>query len=136
MSGRPSERVDVVRRVLDLWATGGDPLREGLIAPDVVYANPADAVDAGDRHGVEGWRGAMSNFGRAFEITGIHVVALEEVGDRVLALVEMETRGRGSGLVATRPLGFLFDVHDGRVTRLEWHNGHAPAREAAARGGG
>ena len=129
-----SERLDVVRRVLELWRTGDDPIAEGLIADDVVYANPPDAVDAGVRHGHEGWRRAMSNFGGAFTITGIELVALDEVGDRVLVLLDMETRGRGSGLVAIRPLGFVFDVRDGLVARLAWYNGHAPAR-AAAEGG-
>jgi ketosteroid isomerase-like protein len=129
-----SERIDVVRRLLDLWRRGDDEIADGLIAEDVVYANPPDAVDAGDRHGHEGWRGAMSNFGGAFVVTGIDVVALEEVRDRVLVLIDMETRGRGSGLVATRPLGFVFDVQAGRVTRMEWYNGHAAAREAAEAG--
>ena len=123
-----SESVEVVQRVLELWRRGEDPLEAGLIAEDVAYVNPHDAVDTGTRRGHEGWRAANRNFGGAFEIVELHVESVEEVGGRVLVLLGMETRGRGSGLVATRPLGYVFDIRDGQVARFEWHNGWDGAR--------
>lgn len=129
------ERLHVVERVHELWATGGDPVEEGLIAEDVVYVNPPDAVDSGERHGIDGWRKAMANFGGTFTITGMNVVEMRETGDCVVVLVDMETRARGSGLVATRPLGWIFEIREGRVTRFQWFNGHAAARAAAERAG-
>jgi len=132
-----SERRDVVARLMRAWDRGEDAVETGLVSPDVVYVNPPEAVDAGTRHGHEGWQSAMRNFGGAFELISTRVEAVEEEGGRVLVLAELETRGRGSGLVATRPFGYVFDVDDaGQVTRFEWHNGHGPARESFARGPG
>ncbi len=52
------------------------------------------------------------------------------VGDRVFVLARHHGRGRGSGVPVEERWGYLYTVHDGKVTRVELWNGR-DAREAA-----
>jgi ketosteroid isomerase-like protein len=122
----PSE---VAHRIVDAWNRDENPLKLGLIAEDVEYANPPDALEPGTRRGHEGWRAALRGLNESFEVRGIDVHRVLEAGDRAALLVTLRIRGRTSGADAQQEQGFVFTVREGQVTRFEWWNSH---REALA----
>jgi ketosteroid isomerase-like protein len=90
--------------------------------PEIEWVNPANAVEPGTRHGSQSFELAQSAVGRAYSSIGIEVERRVELGDSVGLIVEMLYRGRGSGIEVTQRMGFVFTIHDGRVTRFEWSN--------------
>jgi len=54
-----------------------------------------------------------------------------DLGDRVLALGRLETRGRGSGVPVQSPWGGVFDFRGGLVVRIRTFLNHDEANRAA-----
>jgi ketosteroid isomerase-like protein len=120
---------EVAQQILDAWNRGEEPLKLGLLADDIEYVNPPDALEPGTRRGTEGWRVAMRGLGESFELQGIDVQRVLEAGDRVALLVTFRIRGRTSGIDAHQEQGYVFTVRDGKATRFEWWNSHRDTLE-------
>jgi ketosteroid isomerase-like protein len=120
----------VAEEIIAAWNRGEEPLDLGLIADDVEYVNPPDALEGGVRHGAEGWRHAMRGVGESYEVRGVDVQEVREAGDRAAMLVTFRIRGRTSGVDAQQDQGFVFTVRDGQATRFEWWNSHRDALES------
>jgi ketosteroid isomerase-like protein len=54
-----------------------------------------------------------------------------DLGDRVLGLGRLKTRGRGSGVPIDEPWGGIYDIRDGKVSRIRTYLGHDEALRAA-----
>jgi ketosteroid isomerase-like protein len=54
-----------------------------------------------------------------------------DLGDRVLGLGRLRTRGRGSGVPVDSPWGGLYDVRDGKVSRIRTFLDHGESLRAA-----
>jgi ketosteroid isomerase-like protein len=54
-----------------------------------------------------------------------------DLGDRVLALGRLRTRGRASGAPGDSPWGGVYDLRDGRVSRIRTFLDHGEALRAA-----
>ena len=58
----------------------------------------------------------------------------EDLGDRVLAIGRLETRGRESGVPVTSPWGGIFDFRDGKVCSIRTFLDHEEATRVARAG--
>ncbi len=47
------------------------------------------------------------------------------VGDRVVLIFRITTRGRGSGVEITRQDGMVWTLRDGQVIRIDYYNNEA-----------
>jgi len=56
-----------------------------------------------------------------------------DLGDCVLALGRLRTRGRGSGVPVDSPWGGVYDLRDGKVARIRTFLDHGEAVRAAGR---
>jgi ketosteroid isomerase-like protein len=54
-----------------------------------------------------------------------------DLGDRVLALGRLRTRGRASGAPGDSPWGGVYDLRDGKVSRIRTFLDHGEASRAA-----
>jgi ketosteroid isomerase-like protein len=54
-----------------------------------------------------------------------------DLGDRVLGLGRLKTRGRASGVPSDSPWGGIYDVRDGKVSRIRTYLDHDEALRAA-----
>ncbi|MHB8235020.1 MAG: nuclear transport factor 2 family protein [Solirubrobacteraceae bacterium] len=54
-----------------------------------------------------------------------------DLGDRVLGLGRLRTRGRGSGVPVDSPWGAVYDLRAGEVWRIRTYLDHGEARRAA-----
>ncbi len=124
---------EVAEQAIAAWNRGEDPIDLGLVADEVVYVNPPEAIEPGIRHGPEGWRTAMRGVGGSFEVLGIDLERVVETGDRAAALVNFRIRGRASGADASREQGMVFTVRDGKIVRFEWWPNHRDTLAAVGR---
>jgi ketosteroid isomerase-like protein len=55
-----------------------------------------------------------------------------DLGDRVLALGRLKTRGRASGVPTDSPWGGIYDMRGGKVSRIRTYLDHGEALQAAS----
>jgi hypothetical protein len=119
----------IVNRIYESWRRM-EGMPEDLMHPEIEWVNPPDAAEPGTRHGAEGFRTALSSVGSAWRAIGIEVQRMEEVGDKVVALVNISYRGRESGIEISGPQGHVFTIADGKVIRFQYFNQPERALEA------
>jgi ketosteroid isomerase-like protein len=87
-------------------------------------------------HGHNGLRAWFEDVDEMFSEVHVELDEIREIGDRVVALGQMEARGRGSGAEVTSEIGWVFEVK-GRLCRRGWayttHDEALRAAENAAR---
>jgi ketosteroid isomerase-like protein len=127
--------VDIVRRGFDAFQTMDMDAFTADWAPDLVW----------DVHGYEGWPGdktqyvgapeILAEFGnfmgsvRALEVTDLEVTELAD--NRVLATYHERRINEGDQEPVHLDIGIVYELADGKVTRIEVYTGHDRAREAA-----
>ncbi|MGI8461743.1 MAG: nuclear transport factor 2 family protein, partial [Solirubrobacterales bacterium] len=62
---------------------------------------------------------------------GAEVPEIRDLGDQVLAIGRVRTRGKASGIVTESPLGCLVDFRDGKFSRVRTYLDPTEALEAA-----
>jgi ketosteroid isomerase-like protein len=113
---------DIARRLYRAFNERDTKTTRELMAPNVEWVNPEDAVEPGTRQGWEDYQRALAGLRESFEEISVEVERIEEAGDRVAAVIEVHVRGRGSGLEATTRQSGLWTFRDGRAVRYEWFN--------------
>ena len=105
-----------------------------LLTEDAEWVNPDDAVEPGTRRGADSFLEAVKS---VFEGWGESIFEIERVverGEDVIALGQLRTRGRTTGIEASSPHGEIWTFDSGRVARMRWFNTHEEALAAAGLG--
>jgi ketosteroid isomerase-like protein len=126
---RPARQI--AEQAIAAWNRGEDPIDLGLVADDVEYVNPPDAIEPGTQRGLDGWRQAMGRVNESFDVLGMDVHRVIELGDRCVTLINFRIRGRASGVAGSREQGMIFTVRDGKIARFEWCSSHEDTLAAA-----
>ena len=112
-----SENLDLVRSIYADWEWG-DYSAAGWAHPQIEYVF-ADGPAPGSSTGLTGMADRLRDFLSAWE--GVRLMAEEyrELdGDRVLVLNKFSGRAKRSGLQIDQRAAEVFEIHDGRVTRI------------------
>ncbi|MEA2474836.1 MAG: uncharacterized protein QOE06_2751 [Thermoleophilaceae bacterium] len=116
--------VDVVRAIYDAWLAGTSARH--LIAEDLEYVNPPDAVESGTRRG----RKSLAIIREVYPDFRVEPERYIDAGDDVVVIGT--ARGTGaSGLEVQWQQGYIWTVEDGRGIRLRWFNNPDEALAAA-----
>lgn len=67
----------------------------------------------------DGWRRFFETWWEAWTVQDITIDRIEDLGDRVLALVSFDGVGRSSGVKVNLPVGHLWSLRDGLIVRLD-----------------
>jgi ketosteroid isomerase-like protein len=125
----PQENVDRLRRIqqqlFDCRRLGPD-----VLAEDVEWLNPDDAVEPGRRCGRDSFNEAIASVFDAWEQARFDIERLIEHGDDVVALGQVRGRGHATRMEVDRPHGEIWTFRDGRVTRMCWFHSHQETLEA------
>jgi hypothetical protein len=130
------ENVEIVRRAYEAFNQGD---LEGMVAdfaPGFEFLPTGAVPGAGARvrGGPEGWRELVNWFWAEFDDAGAEIDELTEAGDKVLAEVTLQGRGKQSGVEATWHLWHLWVIEDGQVAYGQGFMRRAEALEAAGLG--
>jgi ketosteroid isomerase-like protein len=101
-----------------------------LLAEDVEWVNPPEAVEPGTRHGVESFNQAIANVFAAWDDVRFDIERVVDQGDDVVVLGQMHGHIHGPGIQVDSPHGEIWSFRDGRVSRMRWVNSHREALEA------
>jgi ketosteroid isomerase-like protein len=127
----PAEKLEIVRGIYadGLTDRAAEAIRP-LLAHDVEYVNPPDAIEPGTRKGIDSVMGAFGAVG-AFGAATSELRELFPAGDAVVAAVTFRARSRGSDIELTQEEAHTWTFRDGKVIRFEWCRDLAAALEAA-----
>ena len=125
-----SDNVELFDRIAREWRDARRVPPE-LLADDVEWVNPADAVETGSRRGPDAFNEAIAQIYEGWEESRFEPERVIANGEEVVALGELHVRGRAVGVDIRREHGQVWTFRHGRVARMAWFNSHADALAAA-----
>jgi ketosteroid isomerase-like protein len=102
-----------------------------LLAEDVEWVNPHDAVEPGTRRGADEFNRAIASVFATWDEVRFDTERVIDNGDQVIALGELCGQLHASGMAVRAAHGQLWTFRGGRVARMQWFNTHREALEAA-----
>jgi ketosteroid isomerase-like protein len=124
------ENVERLHRIYRVWFARRE-LGPDLLAEDVEWVNPDDAVEPGVRRGADSFNEAIKSVFDAWVEVRFETERVIDNGDDVVALGQVRGRGRAAGVEVSRPHGEIWSFRSGKVIRLRWFHSHAETLEAA-----
>jgi ketosteroid isomerase-like protein len=125
--------VEIVKRVIDAFNRRDVDAILQCVNPDLEWF-PAIAVTVGGdalrgREGIESYVREISDTWREYRVVAqdFRVTGNEQV----LVLSRVEARGAGSGGLVDEPMGQIYDLHDGKISRVRTFLDHREALQAA-----
>jgi ketosteroid isomerase-like protein len=127
--GVETDNVGLMRSALEeLFERRG--LRRELLAEDVEWVNPHDAVEPGTRTGPEGFNGAIDSVFATWDDVRFDVERVIGNGDDIVALGLLRGHVHAAGMEVDSPHGQVWTFRDGRVLRMRWFNSHRETLDA------
>jgi ketosteroid isomerase-like protein len=126
----PEANVEIVGWIFE-QVFGGRRVDPELLAPDVEWVNPAEAVEPGTRRGPEEFNRAVANVFAAWDDVRFDTERLIDNGDEVVALGRLRGHIHGPGMEVESPHGQIWTFQDGRATRMRWFTTHREALDTA-----
>jgi ketosteroid isomerase-like protein len=102
-----------------------------LLAEEVEWVNPREAVEPGTRRGPDEFNRAVANVFAVWDDVHFDTDRLIDHGDHVLTLGRLRGHIHGPGMAVESPHGQLWSFSDGLAIRMEWFNTHQEAMQAA-----
>ena len=127
------ENVEIVRKVVAAWNTGGLESILPLCPEDVVWHPFPEWPDGAEpRTGHDGVRELMNAWTDNFDEYTVDVQEVRDLGDRALVLGAMAGRIKGSGVPIRQPLGWVAsDFRNGQIGEAHFFLTWKEALEAA-----
>ena len=111
--------VDLTRQAYATWNTGDlewllDHMTDDFeFQPGLGFSGFNTVI-----RGQEGWRQFAETWREAWEDITVKVERIEDLGDRIVALLTFDGRGRGSGVEVSLRVGHVATVREGRLSKL------------------
>jgi ketosteroid isomerase-like protein len=126
------ENVEIVKVLMDAVHRRDIDAFAGVTTPDFEWFPVFAARVEGDvyrgRAGIEAFLGEVDEIWEEFTPLPEEY---RDLGDRVLGLGRLRTRGRGSGAPVDSPWGGIYDLRGGKVVRIRTYLDHDEALHAA-----
>jgi ketosteroid isomerase-like protein len=133
VGGVGSENVEVVRRLFELYASGGVEAALQVMDEQLVIVIPPELSAEPDTYeGHEGARRYFAGFAGMLEDVRYEAFELTPEGDHVLAHARLAGRGVSSGLEVELETVVVHTVVDGKITRIVPYTDLESARRSIA----
>ena len=121
---------ELLRRALE-QLFGARRIEPELLAEDVEWINPHDAVEPGTHHGEAAFNSAIANVFATWDDVQFDIDRVTDGGDAVVvALGTLRGHLHDSGMEVTAPHGQVWTFREGRAVRMIWFNSHEAALQA------
>jgi uncharacterized protein len=128
--------IELVESAFDAWNRGDMDSFADHVAEDVAWLEVSGRPEGGssERLGRDRMRQSLEALFEAWESYRIEVERVQDVGDRVLAVVREVARGRASGVEIDGRWGYLITLENGYIVRIEAYRDAAVALGMAGLG--
>jgi len=124
-----AENVERVRKSYEFVDREHEPDVD-LAHPDIRWHTRADLPDSATYHGHDGVATLLGEWFGAFEDLHVSVEELIDAGDRVVAVLRLHGRARGSAHEVDMSEAHVLTMRDGKVTELHEYPTKAEALKA------
>ncbi len=125
------ENVETVKRLIDAFNKREVDAFAELTTPDFEWTTSMAAVEGQIFWGREGIETYFERMKESWDEFLALADEYRDLGDRVLWLGRLEARGRSSGVPVSAPLDILYDLRDGKISRMHSYLDHGEALQAA-----
>jgi ketosteroid isomerase-like protein len=125
------ENVELVKRLIDAFNRREVDGFAELTTPDFEWITSMSAVEGEVFRGREGIETYFGRMKEAWDEFLAFADDYRDLGDRVLFEGLLQGRGLGSGVPVTTRLDILYDVRDGRISKMHSFLDHHEALRAA-----
>jgi ketosteroid isomerase-like protein len=127
------ENVEAVRRATEAINRRDVDAMLEVLDPEVEYyaALPALGGSAAVYHGHAGVRELFRDLFDVLDEFHVEYSEIRDLGDRIVAIGRLRTRGKGSGVETESPFGTVSDGKDGKAIRVRAYLDPNEALEAA-----
>jgi uncharacterized protein len=124
--------VEIVRRVADAFAAGDADTVFDLVSPEIEWGfSHADTwLEEKVYRGYEGIGEFFGKWVGEWEDYRFEVEEVIDAGDKAVAIIRDEGRGKSSGITLERRHAEVWTIHDGRVVKIEPFDDRAQALDA------
>jgi ketosteroid isomerase-like protein len=122
------ENVEIVKRGFEHFVATGEPLWETL-DEDVVIRDH-DIPDSADYRGYAGLARWREDWDAAWDDWRWEPEEFIDAGDRVVAVLRVHAKGRGSGVDVERVDGAVWTLRDDKAVRLDYYGSKDEALKA------
>ena len=132
-----SQNVETVRKSIEGWNRGDVHAWMEAAHPDVEWTSEiVQRIEGAEAvyRGTDGMRRYWDEWHSLWDVT-IELSEVRDLGDTVLAIAQVSTHGRGSGIDVDQPVSFVFEFEDGLARRGRAYLDPQQAIEAAGRAG-
>ena len=123
------QNVDQLREAFEHFLRGGDPQLERLDPDFEIHDH--DVPDADVYRGRDGYLKWVADWGEAWDDFKMEPERWIDAGDKVVLILSLTAKGRGSGVEVTRRDGMVWTLRDGKPVRIDYYNNERDALEAA-----
>ena len=110
---------EAIRSAYEAWNSGDPAAASDVLDPAFEIRLPDTGMNTGTFRGRDGMQRFLASYLEVFEFFRFDLESLEEDGDRVVALVHVTARGRGSGVdVELRP-AHVWSFEEDRAVAVE-----------------
>ena len=124
------ENVEIVRRAYEVFNPREFSRVPDFIAPDIVVDLSRNVFNPATFRGYEGVEQVVNAVDDAWDNFRFEPEELIDAGDRVVAVVKLSGKVKGSGVPVDQRDIHVMTIRDGKVTRIEVHRDRAEALEA------
>jgi uncharacterized protein len=113
---------ELVESAFEAWNRGDIDAFAGHTAEDVAWLEVSGRPEGGgdgERLGRGRLRESLKSLFDAWESYHLEAERIEDLGDRVVAIVRETARGRASGVEVDGRWGYVLTVKDGQIVRVE-----------------
>ncbi len=125
------ENVEIVKRLFEAFNERDADAFAEVTTPDFEWITSMAAVEGETFWGREGIDRYFAHMRDAWDEFLALADAYRDLGERVLWEGRLQARGLGSGVPVTAPLDMLYDLRDGRISRMHSFLDHGEALRAA-----
>jgi ketosteroid isomerase-like protein len=125
------ENVEIVRDTLAAFNRGGVEAALDYFDPDIEWLGPPEWLEQRLYKGHDGIRKIAAVWTENFNDYRLDLEKAIDAGDRVIALVYQRGRIKGSGNEIEQPIGYDWEVRDGKGIRVQVYFSWDEALEAA-----
>ncbi len=125
------ENVEIVRRWIEAFNSGGIEEAIALLDPDVEWTTTTAYLEAGTYRGHEGVRQFIQRGSAAWEDLRLEPERLIDAGDQVVIPVRLEARDRQTGTPATLTYTVVASLQFGKIVSIRNYAKRADAFAAA-----
>jgi ketosteroid isomerase-like protein len=123
------ENVEIVRRGYDAYVRGDLDSALAAFDPEIeIYDH--DIPDSGEYRGLDGLLRWQADWDASWASWRWQPEEFIDAGDRVVAVLQVYAKGRGSGADVERLDGAVWTLQDGKCVRLDYYGSKAQALAA------